>query len=652
MKTVSALLIVCSLVFHVFVFNVLAATAEEEASDDLLQFRSKGHIIGFKEDRMYMVGMGYALTEEFVGANRVKAAAENVSKSSNGLSNLKGAPEFHSVVYSNLWDGITLKYEARDNSLAESTYIIEPNADVEKIRIKYNAEAEIQKNGSLSFKHPTERGYLTMTAPVAWQWIEGKRVKVDVAFNEYEGKAFGFKAGKYDRRYPLTIDPTYEWHTFHGSGYDDQGYGITVDTFGNIYVVGLSYASWGSPISPYSGFTDITVMKLNNSGVLQWNTFLGSANEDFGVALAIDGDGNIYVTGWSDTSWGSPVNAHSGNYDITVLKLNNLGVLQWNTFLGSASIDDGMGIAADMLGNIYVTGESDASWGSPVNAHSGNYDITVLKLNNSGVLQWNTFLGSASEDFGVALAIDAGGNIYVTGGSGASWGSPVNAHSGNYDITVLKLNNLGVLQWHTFLGSSSIDYGMGIAADMLGNIYVTGRSSASWGSPLNSYSGDWDITILKLNNSGVLQWHTFFGSSSRDISISIAVDAGNNIYVTGGSGASWGSPLNHYSGGYDIVVLKLNTNGAYQWHTFYGSSNFDDGEEVAVDGNGNVYVTGLAYATWGSPLNSYSGFHDIIVLKLSDPKAVPTINEWGMIIFMVLAGLGAVYYLRRRTISS
>jgi hypothetical protein len=151
------------------------------------------------------------------------------------------------------------------------------------------------------------------------------------------------------------------------------------------------------------------------------------------------------------------------------------------------------------------------------------------------------------------------------------------------------------------------------------------RSAPNWGSPLNAHSGasNFDIFVLKLDNSGSYQWHTFYGGTrvtgnDDDEGLGIALDGNGNLYVTGHSEATWGTPINTHSGLQDIFVLKLNGSGAYQWHTFYGSANSDYGGAIAVDGSDNVYVTGYSMATWGSPLHPYSGEGgaDIVVLKM------------------------------------
>ncbi|MBF0457658.1 MAG: SBBP repeat-containing protein [Nitrospirae bacterium] len=249
---------------------------------------------------------------------------------------------------------------------------------------------------------------------------------------------------KHDARYPLIIDPALTWNTFLGGTGNDYGFGygdIAVDTIGNIYVTGFSTATWGSPVTAFGGgAADAFAAKLNSSGVLQWNTFLGGTGTDRGWGIAVDTSGNVYVTGDSDSTWGSPVTAHGGvNADLFAAKLNSSGVLQWNTFLGGAGNDYIQGIAVDTSGNVYVAGYTNATWGLPVRAYTSGNDAFAAKLNSSGVLQWNTFLGGAGDDYGYGIAVDTCGNAYVAGYSNATWGSPVRAYTSGNDVFVAMI---------------------------------------------------------------------------------------------------------------------------------------------------------------------------------------------------------------------
>jgi len=460
--------------------------------------------------------------------------------------------------------------------------------------------------------------------PVAWQEIRGERVPVEVSFRVLEEKEVGFSVGFYDPEFPLVIDPVLTWNTFMGCGTGDGGSGIAVDTSGNVYVAGTSAATWGTPENPYAGNLDAFAAKLNSSGVRLWNTFMGSGLSDEGYGIAVDTSGNVYVTGSSNATWGTPKNAYAGNWDAFAAKLNSSGVRQWNTFMGSVGGDYGRGIAVDTSGNVYVTGNSQDTWGAPVNPHVGAlwHEAFAAKLSGSdGDLIWNTFMGAAgSEEVGYGIAVDTSGNVYVTGWSNATWGTPVNAYAGNYDAFAAKLNSSGVRLWNTFMGSGTDDKGYGIAVDTSGNVYVAGYSGATWGTPENPYAGNLDAFAAKLNSSGVRQWNTFMGSGSEDRGYGIAVDTSGNVYVTGWSNGTWGTPENPYAGSSDAFAAKLDINGNRLANTFMGSAGYDQAKDIAVDTSGNVYVTGDSAATWGTPENAYAGNTDAFAVKLGQPE--------------------------------
>src|SRR3990172_9329001 len=292
----------------------------------LLQFTTGGHILGFKPDRAYFASLDHTIIEEFVGTKGVMPAGEAGKGDTEGM---KGAPPLGKVVYKDLWQGITLKYEAVHSGIAESTFALEPETDVKKIKLRYNVSVDIQKDGSLRFRHPSEKGYFSQSAPKAWQEMDGKRIPVEVAFADYGDNTIGFTLGEYNNHYPVVIDPTYQWHTFYGSADSgDWGNGIAVDAGGNVYVTGFTNSPWATPLNSYSGVWDIVVLKLDTSGAYQWHTFYGSAaGWDNGYGIAVAG-GNVYVMGASTATWGTPLNAHSGGWDIVVLKLNTGGAYQ------------------------------------------------------------------------------------------------------------------------------------------------------------------------------------------------------------------------------------------------------------------------------------------------------------------------------------
>jgi hypothetical protein len=422
-------------------------------------------------------------------------------------------------------------------------------------------------------------------------------------------------------------DPTLLWNTFLGGADWDQGWAVAVDGNRNVYVTGKSDGSWGSPLRPYAGAGDAFVAKLNSKGELVWNTFLGSATgEDQAYAIALDGSGNVNVTGESLYSWGSPISAHSGqNANIFVAQLGSNGALKWNTFHGGQSIDRGYGLATDGSGNIYVAGLSHGTWGSPVNPPGTglvNEEAFVARLSQNGALQWNTFMGDSNgQDRAKAVAVN--GVLLVTGYSENTWGAPVRPHSGDFygDAFVAQLNTqTGAREWNTFLGGAGTDEGQGIACGS-GNAYVTGYSDATWGNPVAPFPGKSENAfVARLSGNGALQWNTFMGGGDYedDRANAIAIGQGARVFVAGQSSDTWGKPIQPHGDDSDAFAAQLNTSGALQWNTFLGGNSEDFGDGLAAD-EANVYIVGqswVGYGDWGTPVRPGSGKYDAWAVRL------------------------------------
>ncbi len=447
------------------------------------------------------------------------------------------------------------------------------------------------------------------------------------------------------------------WNSFLGGSGNDAGQGMAVDANGNVYVVGTSYGTWPDPSQPaqpvraHSGGGDAFVAKLDSSGTLIWNSFLGGDGLDEGAAIAVDTSGDVYVTGYSEATWqgtDAPVMPFEGGEGghAFVAKLGSDGALIWNSFLGGASsFDYGRALAVDASGNVYVAGTSYATWSdpsqpaNPVIAYSGGADAFAAKLDGKGNLIWNSFLGGAGEDEGYAIGTDADGNVYVAGTSDYTWGSPVRAHSGDGDAFAAKLNGSGILIWNSFLGGDGYDDGTAIAVGESGNVYVAGTSNTAWQGtnlPVRRHApgSDHDAFAAALDASGNLTWNSFLGASGGDYGTAIAVDANNNVYVTGTSTANWGDPLGLVLGsGSYAFATKLDSGGSVTWNLFLGGAEGSvDGYAIAADTNGNVYVAGTSDSTWGSPIREHypdptGAFeHDAFVTKLPGNPPVELIS--------------------------
>jgi YD repeat-containing protein len=419
------------------------------------------------------------------------------------------------------------------------------------------------------------------------------------------------------------------WNTFLGGSGNDTSHTIVRDAEGNTYVSGISSESWGDPIRPFSGGDDVYVAKLNSSGGLIWNTFLGSSNSEVeGYDLALDEEGNVYVTGGADGTWGDPVHAFTGERDIFVAKVNPSGALLWNTFLGGADgFDIGSGIVAHD-GVIYLTGISDEAWGwgTPLNAYTAGSEGFLASLSTeTGALNWHTFYGGSGEDVSFGVHMDEDENLYINGYASVTWGSPVRAHVAaiDNDGVVVKFDTDGTLLWNTFIGTGGYDTVYGLDIKDLGDVYIAGRSEVEWGDPLAAYAGGTqDGFVAKLDRTtGNLVWSTFVGGSGTDFAWDLELDDEDHIHITGSSTEAWGSPLTAHSGNYDGFYAELNPDGGLLMNTFMGGSDADKAYGLALGEEGNVYLAGYGNATWGTPLRAYTASNDGFVARVNTEDA-------------------------------
>ena len=398
------------------------------------------------------------------------------------------------------------------------------------------------------------------------------------------------------------------------------------------------------------------------------STFLGgSSNYDDGFSLALDASGNVYVTGYTEssnfpTTSGAYNTSYNGGVDVFVSKLNSgLSSLLASTFLGGSGLDIGYSLALDTSGNVYVTGwtlstDFPTTSGAYDTSQNVSYDVFVSKLNGGLTsLLASTYLGGSDADYAKSLVVDSNGNLYVIGYTQSSdFPTTTGAYdtsSNNYDMFISKLSgDLTSLYASTYLGPfGSAGYtgtSMAMAIDSVGNIYVTGiTTSSDFPTTVDAYDTSANDTnygdgfVSKLNNNLTnLLASTYLGGSGYDTCTSITLDSSGNIYVTG---ETWSSDFptttgvydNTYNGSYgdwNIFVSKLNgdlTNLVAS--TFLGISSYGAyvryiSAVVSIDSSGSVYIAGHTQAsdfptTTGAYDNSHNGnYDDVFIAKLND----------------------------------
>ncbi|MEP7288199.1 MAG: SBBP repeat-containing protein [Chloroflexota bacterium] len=439
------------------------------------------------------------------------------------------------------------------------------------------------------------------------------------------------------------------------------------------------------------GFDDAFVVKLNAAGSgLVYSTYLGgSGSDDNGIEIAVDSSGSAYVTGSTNsadfpTTTGAFQTTFSGGFDDAfVVKLNAAGSgLVYGTYLGGSGDDNGAGIAVDGSSSVYVTGTTfSADFPTTIGAFqttfgmSGVTDAFVVKLNAAGSgLAYGTYLGGIIDDNGNGIAVDSSGSAYVAGYTDSAnfpttTGAFQTIYSGGDDAFVVKLNAAGSsLVYSTYLGGSgSNDIGNGIAIDSSGSAYVTGYTDSAdfpttTGAFQTTFSGGFvDAFVVKLNAAGSgLVYSTYLGGSSSEYGAGIAVDNSGSAYVMGTAfSADFPTTIGAFQtvsdGGDDAFVVKLNAAGSsLVYSTYLGGSGSDNiGNGIAIDSSGSAYVTGGTFSTdfpttVGAFQTTLSGGEDAFITKLD---LIPLPNSSPKDTIGIFRPSTAAFYLRNSNTS-
>ncbi len=443
-------------------------------------------------------------------------------------------------------DYVTIKYDGSGNIVWANRYNGEDDGDDNAVALA------LDNIGNVCVTGTSNADYVTIKYGVSGDLIRAdvyrgpgnsfdyaKVVKVDVSGNVYvAGSGLGMNGTKDYVTIKYNAHGDTNWvQRYHGMGQgDNELSALALDDSGNVFVTGTSHYGYAT-------------IKYNSNGDTIW---VRRYEHGEAIAIAVDGSGNVYVTGSSDVS--------GTGWDFTTIKYKANGDTVWVRRYNGSGLDNDLAtaLAIDGVGNVYVTGYND--------------DYVTIKYNEHGDTAWVRQYNGPGHfyDRTTALAIDGSGSVYITGYSAVDPDNP------DYNIATIKYFANGDTAWVRRYYKNS--FANALAVDSSGNVYVTGQVHDHH-SPFY-----YDYITIKYNASGDTDWVRLY-NEGNDVANALALDRVGNVYVTG---YSFGS--NSYK---DYATIKYLANGETDWVRRYSDpGNDDEATALAVDGSGNVYVTG------------------------------------------------------------
>ncbi|RDB05961.1 3-coathanger stack domain-containing protein [Runella aurantiaca] len=393
------------------------------------------------------------------------------------------------------------------------------------------------------------------------------------------------------------------WQKSLGGTKDDRAFSVQKTSDGGYIVAGYTDSN-DEDVSGNHGGYDYWVVKLSNIGTIEWQKSLGGTRDDLAYSIAQTTDGGYIVAGSSNSNDGDVSGNHStlGAEDYWVVKLSNVGLIEWQKTLGGTGDDVANSIVQTTDGGYIVAGYANWIEGDLPDYH-GYYDCWVVKLNNVGTIEWQKALGGTGSEAVNSIVQTTDGGYIVAGYSGSNDGD-VAGHHGFGDFWVVKLSNVGTIEWQKALGGSNLEVAYSIAQTTDGGYIVAGNAKSNDGDVSGNH-GNYDCWIVKLSNAGTIEWQKALGGTAEDKARAI-VQTWDGGYIVVGSTWSNNGDVSGNHGNLDYWVVKLSNVGTIEWQKALGGTSNDFAFSIIQTGSGYV-IAGVT----GSNNGDVSGNHGV-----------------------------------------
>lgn len=404
-----------------------------------------------------------------------------------------------------------------------------------------------------------------------------------------------------------------QWQNALGGNFYESADDIQQTSDGGYIAVGFTFSENNGDVSTVNGGGDVWVVKLDEAGEIQWQKALGGSSTDIGHAIKQTSDGGYILAGQTSSDDGDVVGFHGGTLDYWVVKLDETGEIQWQNTLGGSGYEEAHDVLQTSDGGYIVAGFSSSNDGD-VSGNHGQYDGWLVKLNAMGALQWQIALGSGTGSDVALSVLQTADNGYMLAGSTTSTDAGLANHGGE-DFWVAKTDSTGHLEWQKAYGGESIELAKSIAQTKDGGFIVTGQSDSINSGDVTGGNGDFDIWVVKISATGQLAWQKTLGGSNFDYGESIQQTTDGGYILAGATRSTDGDVLGN-NGAEDYWVLKLDGTGEIIRQITLGGTKSESANAIQQTSDGGFIVAGTTTSTDGYVTDSH-GKDEMWVVKLS-----------------------------------
>ncbi|MFN0176603.1 MAG: T9SS type A sorting domain-containing protein [Saprospiraceae bacterium] len=405
----------------------------------------------------------------------------------------------------------------------------------------------------------------------------------------------------------LFSQPGIEWQKCFGGSEYDRSNDILHTNDGGYVVIGHTLSLDGD-VSNNNGLMDIWMVKVDNFGVIQWEKNFGGGDWDSPNSFRQTGDGGYIIVGVTYSNDGDVIGNH-GDQDAWILKLDSVGVIEWQRALGGSLFDEANWVEITPDGGYIVACSTNSDDGDVLGKHAYT-DFWVLKLSSTGAIEWQKCLGGNSDERALSIKLASDGGYIVVGETLSNDGD-VTGNNGDSDFWVAKLSISGEIEWQSALGEAGLDVGTDVVETSDGFVVCGYLGTINY----------FDYWIVKLSKTGDLLWQKVYGGTGPDHARSIIQTSDGNFVVAGESKSTDGDV--GWNNGIQIIwVLKLNPLGELIWKKQLGGTKGEGCFSIIQTNDQGYILGGFAWSNDGDVSGNH-GSADYWVIKLS-PESVGT----------------------------